>query len=82
MKQMYSDPNLKDMLNPDAYNDLHREMQDAGIVTGEKTPTHTVSVSNNHDVNIHYILIAFIHYRRHIGMAIMVFFCTPGKRLC
>ena len=36
MKEMYADPDLKDMLNPDAYSDLHIEMKNAGIVTGEK----------------------------------------------
>ena len=36
MKEMYADSDLKDMLNPDAYSDLHREMKDASIVTEEK----------------------------------------------
>ena len=43
MKEMYSDADLKGMLNPDAYSDLEREMKDAGIVIEKKM--HDVSIS-------------------------------------
>ena len=37
MKEMYNDADLKDMLNLDAYNELHREMEEAGLkVDGRK----------------------------------------------
>ena len=40
MKEMYNDVDLKKMLDPEAYSELHREMTRAGIVKGEKV--HTV----------------------------------------
>ena len=37
MKDMYNDADLKDMLNPDAYTQLHREMVEAGIKDASKS---------------------------------------------
>ena len=31
MKEMYNDPDLMEMLQRDAYNELHREMEEAGM---------------------------------------------------
>ena len=31
MEEMYSDPDLMGMINPNAYTELHREMEEAGI---------------------------------------------------
>ena len=45
MKDMYNDADLKDMLNPDAYTQLHRDMEEAGLKTDDKSQEVGLNIS-------------------------------------